>query len=393
MELALVLILLLYGASDLLFRFLGLGAYAHGSRRKPLVALTFDDGPSEHTEALLALLRRHGVRATFFLTGERARTRPELVEALRREGHQVEDHGEWHGVWRILLPWWEWQQMSRNPGRYYRPPHGLHTPFTRLFARLSGKRIALWDLEAKDWLELPPEALAERLLYYLRPGSVVLLHDGPGRTLRVLELALPRMLALGYRPVTLEALAPRPLTFRLALIRALQGFEERYNRRHGVRRAGLGPFDLFRLEKLPFPGPDLPGLPRGVPAFALHLESQRLMELTPFEAVRRLRQSLGKVAELVAQDPEVRLVYGYSYLAGGGKALGLKAAPLPLPVRLLNGLASAWFLWLYRGELPRPTRPLTQMAYLSREELLALYPPSTPASPPPVPGEGQSPPP
>ena len=200
--------------------------------------------------------------------------------------------------------------MAQNPGRYYRPPHGLHTPFTRLFARLLGKRVVLWDLESKDWLNLPPEELAERLLFYLRPGSIVLLHDGPERTLRLLERALPEMLRLGYRPTTLDDLAPLPLTPRLALIRGLQGFEERYNAKHRVARAGLGPFDLFRIEKKPFPGPALPGLPPGVPAFELHLESQRLMELTPFEAVRHLRRSLGKVAERVAEDPEVRLPGG-----------------------------------------------------------------------------------
>lgn len=166
--------------------------------------------------------------------------------------------------------------------------------------------------------EPPPEELAERLLFYLRPGSIVLLHDGPERTLRLLERALPEMLRLGYRPTTLDDLAPLPLTPRLALIRGLQGFEERYNAKHRVARAGLGPFDLFRIEKKPFPGPALPGLPPGVPAFELHLESQRLMELTPFEAVRHLRRSLGKVAERVAEDPEVRLVYGYTYLADGG---------------------------------------------------------------------------
>ena len=54
-------VLLLFGLSDLLFRFLGLGAYAHGSRREPKVALTCDDGPSERTEALLALLAAWGV--------------------------------------------------------------------------------------------------------------------------------------------------------------------------------------------------------------------------------------------------------------------------------------------------------------------------------------------
>uniref|UniRef100_A0A7C2GG62 Polysaccharide deacetylase family protein n=2 Tax=Thermus islandicus TaxID=540988 RepID=A0A7C2GG62_9DEIN len=392
MEVALGFVVLLYGLADLLFRFLGLGAYAHGSRRLPLVALTFDDGPSERTEALLALLGRHGVKATFFVTGKRARERPDLVERIRREGHQVEDHGEWHQAWRLLLPWLEWRHMAANPGRYYRPPHGLHTPFTRLFARALGKRVALWDLEGKDWLPLPPEALAHRLLVYLRPGSVVLLHDGPERTLRLLEAALPEMLRLGYRPVTLDELTPRPLTPRLALIRGLQGFEERYNRKRRVERAGLGPFDLFRLERRPFPGPDLPGLPRGTPAMELHLESQRAMELTPLEAIRHARESLRRVAERVARDPEVALVYGYSHLAPGGRFFGFRTAPLPPWPGLVHSLAGAWFLWLYRGELPRGGRLLAELAYLTREELLRRFPPSTPASPPPAPGEPGSPP-
>ncbi|WP_018112330.1 polysaccharide deacetylase family protein [Thermus igniterrae] len=391
MELALGLILLLYLLADLLFRFLGLGAYAHGSRRDVRVALTFDDGPSESTAELLALLRRHGVKATFFLTGERARARPHLVEAIRREGHQLEDHGEGHRAWTLFLPWREWAHMAKNPGRYYRPPHGLHTPFTRVFARLLGKRIALWDLESKDWLDQPPEALAERLLYYLRPGSVVLLHDGPERTLRLLELALPRILALGYQPVTLDELAPRPLTPRLALIRALQGFEERYNQKHRVERLGYGPFDLFRVEKKPFPGPKVPGIPEGAWALELHLESQRAMELTPLEAIRLVREGLRKVAARVAEDPEVALVYGYSYLAQGARLYGFHTLPLPPWPRLVATLSSAWFLWLYRGELPKRERFWAELGYLTREELLRRFPPSTPASPPPAPGGPGSP--
>ncbi|GBD40459.1 hypothetical protein HRbin38_00317 [bacterium HR38] len=160
-----------------------------------------------------------------------------------------------------------------------------------------------------------------------------------------------------------------------------------------MARAGYGPFDLFRVEKKPFPGPDLPGLPRGTPALELHLESQRSMELSPLEAIRYVRESLKKVAERVAQDPEVRLVYGYSYLAQGARLFGFHTHPLPPWPRLAATLSSAWFLWLYRGELPKPDRSWAELTYLSREEVLKRFPASTPASPPQAPGEGQTPPP
>ncbi len=377
MELALGVVLLVYGLFDLLFRWMGLLAYARGSRRSPRIALTFDDGPSERTLELLALLRRHGVRATFFLTGERAERLPHLVQALRAEGHQVEGHGYGHNPLLLFLPWYEWRHIQRSPGRYYRPPHGLHTPFTRPFCWLLGKRVALWDTEGQDWLDRPPEVLAERILFYLRPGSILLLHDGPERTLRLLESLLPRLLALGYQPVTLDELDPIPLSPRLALIRALQGLEERYNRRHKVERVGLGPFHLLRVEKKPFPGPSLPGLPQGSLVYELHLESERAMELSTFEAIRHFRQSFQALAQKVAQDPGVQGVYGYTPLALGGEFFGFETHPLPFPQGLLPSLAGAWFRWLYRGEAEwRPA----EVIWLDREGLLRKWPPSRPAS-------------
>lgn len=161
-------VLLLFGLSDLLFRFLGLGAYAHGSRREPKVALTFDDGPSERTEALLALLARHGVKATFSSPGKSP------GQAGPGGGHKAgrPPGGGPRGVAPPPLafpPWVEWRHMAQNPGRYYRP-HGLHTPFTRLFARLLGKRVVLWDLESKDWLNLPPRSSPNGFSSTCAPG-------------------------------------------------------------------------------------------------------------------------------------------------------------------------------------------------------------------------------
>ena len=72
LEIALLIgfVLLLYGLTDFLFRLMGLGALAWGSRAESKIALTFDDGPSQRTGEILELLHQHGEKATFFLTGK-----------------------------------------------------------------------------------------------------------------------------------------------------------------------------------------------------------------------------------------------------------------------------------------------------------------------------------
>lgn len=366
-------ILLLYALSDLLFRWMGVGALAWGSRAEPKIALTFDDGPSERTLAILELLRHNGVKATFFLTGQRAEQRPELVDKLRQDGHQLEAHGFWHRPAIGMAPWTEWAHIARSPGRLYRPPWGSHSLFTRPFAALLGRRIALWDTESRDWLEESPAEIAARLVFYTKPGSVLLLHDGPERTLKVLEHLLPRLKELGYQPVRIDELKIQPLGLRGGILRALQGFDERYDHEHGNFRAGFGPYHIFRLEKKPFPGPPVESIPVGAPCYEIHLESARLSELSPVQVIRVFRQSLKEVAKYVQADSEIRLVYGYSHLAQGARFVGFSSAPLPAKERLIATLASSWFLWLYRGEMPKRGRPETALSYMTREALLSRY--------------------
>ncbi len=129
MELLLLgfLLLALYVGADVFHRWMGVGAIAWGDRSHPRLALTFDDGPGPQTEAILDRLRRHGVKATFFVLGVQARKYPWLLEKIKAEGHQVESHGEVHRPAFWLLPWQEARQVRALPGRYCRPPHGIHT--------------------------------------------------------------------------------------------------------------------------------------------------------------------------------------------------------------------------------------------------------------------------
>ncbi|MBO1436561.1 polysaccharide deacetylase family protein [Meiothermus sp. CFH 77666] len=355
---------------------MGLGALAWGSRAEPRVALTFDDGPSEQTEAILGLLEHYRCKATFFLTGQRAEQHPDLVARIASAGHQIEAHGYWHRPAVLMAPWTEWLHIQKSPGKLYRPPWGIHSPFTRLFARLQGKQVALWDLESQDWLDKPAEQLVERMLFYLKGGSVVLLHDGPVRTLRVLELLLPKLVENGYEAVTLDELAAKPLGPRQGLIRINQGHEERYDQKVGNIKVGYRYNHILRLEIQPYPGPDLPEYPRGTPCAHIHFESARMADMSTMQVLRAFRETFKETVKFLEEHPEVRFLFGYSYLGQGALALGFKTHPVPKAMELQSKITTAWFAWLYRGEIARHlfTDP-AQVVYISRETILEKYGP------------------
>nr|WP_246580447.1 polysaccharide deacetylase family protein [Deinococcus aestuarii] len=211
--------------ADLLGRAAGWGALGPGDRTSNRVALTFDDGPGERTGELLGVLARHGAPATFFVTAPACAQRPDLLRALTGAGHGVEAHGRWHTHALRLPPWREWAQVrwhprAGEPGPHlYRPPYGGHSPLTRLLARLARRRVALWDVEGRDWTALPAADLAARTLARVRPGSVILLHDGPPGTPELLDRLLEGLRARGLTPALLRDLPPRPIGFRDGLRR------------------------------------------------------------------------------------------------------------------------------------------------------------------------------
>ena len=216
--------------ADLLGRAAGVGALGAGDAADR-VALTFDDGPSPRTPELLAVLAAHGARATFFVLEPHTRAFPAEVQALRGAGHQLEAHGRWHRHALLLFPWQEWRQVRWHPGgassgksTLYRPPYGGHSPLTRLLARLAGREVALWDTEGRDWTGAPAADLAAQTLARVRPGSVLLLHDGPAVTPELLDLLLRGLHGRGLRAVRLDELPPQRIGWRAGLRRLRQSY-------------------------------------------------------------------------------------------------------------------------------------------------------------------------
>lgn len=374
-----LIVLAFYLYAEAVHRWMGVGSLAWGNRSEAKIALTFDDGPGPNTLPTLELLREHGVKATFFILGSQADKYPELLEAIRAEGHQLESHGQIHKPAFWMWPWQEADSMAKVPGNLYRPPHGIHSPFTRLLTRAAGKQVALWDVESQDWTKKPPAELANRVIKWCRPGSVILLHDNGDfpQTLEILRIILPRLSELGYRMLRLDELDLQPLSFRQGIMRANQGGHEAYFIKHHVERLGDGPFEFVSYGKAPFPGPDQADLKVGDPCLELHLDSVRTPAMAQMQLLREAQKAFRLLAVRLEDMPEVKGIWGISHIAMGLKMFGFHLAPITQLQQLINGVAGAWFVWLYRGELPNRTFFRTQLAYVTREEFLQKWGPKT----------------
>jgi peptidoglycan/xylan/chitin deacetylase (PgdA/CDA1 family) len=188
---------------------------------QPRVALTFDDGPDpQATPALLDLLAERGVKAAFFLVGERARAQPELVRRIAAEGHLVGNHSDRHGAFTNLYPrarlcrelaacQASLATLSGETPRYYRPPFGLANHAIHGAARLVGLEVVGWEVRGLDTGGRSAEAVVRRVLAGLTPGGIALLHDGgqaPERVRAVVAGVLDGLAARGLEPVRLDAL-------------------------------------------------------------------------------------------------------------------------------------------------------------------------------------------
>lgn len=179
------------------------------------IALTFDDGPDQHTTDCLDVLDRYGVPATFFITGDMSELRPDLVREYVRRGHQVGGHGYNHHRFttlsaRELAAQLAATEIAIGPqpqGKWVRPPYGALG--VRSLAQLVAADywIALWSFDSQDYETRDPEAIVARCRpSSIRPGEVILLHEGMPATVAALPRVIEGLQADGYECVTMADL-------------------------------------------------------------------------------------------------------------------------------------------------------------------------------------------
>lgn len=180
---------------------------------KPMVALTFDDGPSKKTERILDVLEQYGAHATFFVVGIQLEKFPEIVKRASDLGCEIGNHTYNHknltkispdemreqinGVNRLVL-----EATGKEPAMV-RPPYGAGIKDETVKANVAYPLI-MWTIDTLDWSTRDTQSTLEAIRKDVKDGSIVLMHDLYDPTAAAVETIVPELIEQGYQLVTVS---------------------------------------------------------------------------------------------------------------------------------------------------------------------------------------------
>jgi len=194
-----------------------------GPLDRRVLALTFDDGPSEGTPAILEVLSRYSVPATFFQVGANVDRLPEIARAVRDAGHEIGNHSYSHPLLCFRAPGFMADDLGRAQDAirrhtgavpvWFRAPFGVRWFGLGPVQRSLGLGGVMWTVIGYDW-SLGAEEVVERILRRVSNGAILCLHDGrelrarpdTGATLEAVRRLVPKLLDQGYRFETISRL-------------------------------------------------------------------------------------------------------------------------------------------------------------------------------------------
>ena len=198
-----------------------------GDRSRRSVALTFDDGPSESTPALLELLDEHQVPATFFMCGKNVRRCTAIAREVVDAGHEVGNHTDTHPHLHFHSADFIFNQLARAQDtirqatgvdpRLFRAPYGIRWIGLRSAQQRLGLMGVMWTVIGRDW-RWPASRIARLLLSRVSNGAIFCLHDGRAiqrapdirPTIEAVEQVIPALKERGFQFETVsQILCPR----------------------------------------------------------------------------------------------------------------------------------------------------------------------------------------
>lgn len=198
------------------------GFFLKGPGDKKRAALTFDDGPDAvYTPRILSLLQQYGVKATFYLKGERVHQHPMTTKKILSQGHEIGNHAWSHPRFQELsLPEVRMeiqrtediiQQTTGMRPRLIRPPYGVMTREQIPYFLEKGYRITDWSIDSMDWYTQDEELIFTAVTEVFHNDAIILMHSAEGKegregTIKALERLILHFQEKGVELVTVSQL-------------------------------------------------------------------------------------------------------------------------------------------------------------------------------------------
>lgn len=190
-----------------------------GNTTEKIVALTFDDGSDgTNIDSILSVLSKHNVKATFFLTGSGASSHQQKIKNITSQGHAIGNHSYSHPYFTKISPTETKNQLQRTENvireltrkstkPLFRPPYGdYNSTVLQRVGDAGYTHTIMWTIDTIDWTGNSANAIVQRVMTGITPGSIILMHTGAGATgtVSALPTVITRLKAMGYRFVTVS---------------------------------------------------------------------------------------------------------------------------------------------------------------------------------------------
>lgn len=200
---------------------------------KPMVALTFDDGPSKHTDRLLDIFATYSGKGTFFVIGNILDNRPEVLQRMINEGHEIGGHSWDHRQLTKLnsvdlknqleTTQTKIQEITNKKSHLLRPPYGSYNSEVQNTCASLNLVVVNWSLDTLDWKHKDADKIYNTIMQEIQDGDIILCHDLHGSTVDAMERVIPELIEKGYQLVTVSEL----LNQRSDVIRAGEVYYKR----------------------------------------------------------------------------------------------------------------------------------------------------------------------
>ena len=179
-----------------------------------VIALTFDDGPSDNTNDILDVLKEYNAHATFFSLGNRMKTYSKVLNRELKEGHEVDSHTYSHKnlteisknniLSEINSTNIAFNSTTGKKIYLVRPPYGA---YDNNVLNTVNYPLILWNIDTQDWYNRDAKKTAKKAIRKAFDGGIVLMHDLYSSNIEALKIILPELESKGYRFVTINEMA------------------------------------------------------------------------------------------------------------------------------------------------------------------------------------------